>query len=124
MPLTVLVVDDHEGFRGSVRQLLERSEHCLEVQEAQSAEECLTLIQQKPPDLILMDIHLPDQNGLQATREILQICPRIAIFIITSLEVDEYTEEVKALGAWGIVSKCDLSGRELESMMMQVTSHV
>jgi len=118
--LTVLVVDDHSVFRSCVRQLLERSDHCWRVQEAQSAEECLDLVHRECPDLILMDINLPGQDGLTATREILKHYPQLPILILTSLEVEEYEEEAKALGALGIISKCDLSVRKLEDLMAGV----
>jgi len=118
--LTVLLVDDHEGFRSCVRQLLERSEFCWRVREAQSAEECLILVHQEVPDLILMDINLPGQDGLHATSVILKHHPQIPILILTSLEVEEYEEEAKALGALGIISKCDLSVRKLEHVMSDV----
>jgi len=121
-PLSVLVVDDHEGFRNSLRLLLERSEHTCQVLEAQSAVECLTLLDNatSQPDLILMDINLPGQDGLQTTQTILQQYPAMPIFIITSLEVEEYIEEAKGLGAWGILSKCDLSVQQLEDLMAHV----
>ncbi|WP_218079565.1 response regulator [Anthocerotibacter panamensis] len=122
--LTVLVVDDHDGFRSSVRQLLERSDHCLRVLEAQSGEECIALVLQDPPDLILMDINLSGQNGLTTTAQVLQHLPKMPIFLITSLEVDEYLEEIRALGAWEIISKCDLSMHKLEQLMEGIAPHV
>jgi DNA-binding NarL/FixJ family response regulator len=120
MSLTVLVVDDHAGFRSSVRHLLERFCCCLRVLEAESGEASLALVAEETPDLILMDINLPGQDGLQTTREILRLQPKMPIFIITSLEADFYLDEAQALGAWGIVSKCDLSARTLEGFMNQV----
>jgi DNA-binding NarL/FixJ family response regulator len=120
MSLTVLVVDDHEGFRGSLRQLLERSTHTCQVLEASSAEECLMLVVKSRPDLILMDINLPGQDGLQTTRALRDDHPHLPIVIITSLEVDEYLEEAKALGAWAILSKCDLGVQQLEDLMAQL----
>jgi two-component system, NarL family, nitrate/nitrite response regulator NarL len=121
-PLSVLIVDDHEGFRSSLRLLLERSEHTCQVLEAQSAAEGLALLDTVQPDLILMDINLPGQDGLQTTQLILQQYPQMPIFIITSLEVEEYIEEAKGLGAWGILSKCDLSVQQLEDLMAYVLS--
>jgi two-component system, NarL family, nitrate/nitrite response regulator NarL len=121
-PLSVLIVDDHEGFRSSLRLLLERSEHTCQVLEAQSAAEGLALLDTVQPDLILMDINLPGQDGLQTTQLILQQYPQMPIFIITSLEVEEYIEEAKGLGAWGILSKCDLSVQQLEDLMAHVLS--
>jgi CheY-like chemotaxis protein len=84
--IRVLVADDHAPFRDGLRALL-RSEADIEmVGEAASGQEAITQATHLQPDVILMDLHMPEGNGIEATRTILATSPHISILVLTMFE--------------------------------------
>ncbi|HEY7127502.1 MAG TPA: response regulator transcription factor [Ktedonobacterales bacterium] len=102
--IRLLIADDHPMFRFGLRALLHTKPGCEVVGEAQTGEEALELAAALEPDLILMDIHLPGINGIQATRRILGQHPHIGILIITMFE-DETLFAAMRAGAKGYLLK-------------------
>jgi DNA-binding NarL/FixJ family response regulator len=106
------LVDDHEVVRRGVRELLE-SEHDIEVVgEAGCQSEALTLIPQKKPDVVLLDVRLPDGDGIEICREIRSSSPGIACLMLTSYADDEALLGAVLAGASGYVLK-QIRGGEL-----------
>jgi DNA-binding NarL/FixJ family response regulator len=112
-PLKVLVADDHRLFRQGLISLMQtRSDLVRVVGEAASGRESLLLARRLRPDVILMDIYMPNGDGLQATRAIRAELPEIAIVMLTSSELDEHLYEAVRLGAAGYLLK-NLDASEL-----------
>jgi len=105
MTIRLLVVDDHAVVRSGLRMLLE-NEHDVEIiGEASSASEAIEAAIQQKPDVILMDIGLPDLSGIDATREIKKRVAHVAIVALTIHEDEEYFFKMLEAGAAGYVPK-------------------
>lgn len=100
-----LLVDDHNLFRVCLRKMLETEAWCEVVGEADSGERAIELAGTTAPDLILMDISLPDFTGLEATKIITKMHPGVNVVMLSSHTEDSYIEESKANGAVGYLYK-------------------
>ncbi len=103
--IRVLVADDHTIVREGVRLLLDAQPDIEVVGEAADGLQAVKLIRQFRPDLVVMDIQMPNLNGLEATREIKREFPQIQILALTMYESDEYFFQVLNAGASGYVLK-------------------
>jgi DNA-binding NarL/FixJ family response regulator len=104
-PLRVLIADDHPLFRHGIRALLSATPDCAVVGEAQTGEDAVALAATLQPDVILMDIHMPGVNGIEATRQILYTSPHIRILMVTMFEDDASVFSAMRAGARGYVLK-------------------
>ncbi len=108
----VLVADDHPMVRDGLRGMLS-SERMLEVVgEATNGEEAVRLVQQLRPDLVMMDIRMPDMDGLAATKRIKELYPSVSIIMVTMYDNPDYLLEAISAGAAGYLLK-DVSKQEL-----------
>jgi len=110
--LRILIADDHEVARRGIRSLLESHpgwEVCAEAKDGRDAVELATSTK---PDLVLLDIGMPNLNGLEAARQILATSPNAAILILTMHDSDNVIREVLRAGARGFLLKSD-AGRDL-----------
>jgi two-component system response regulator NreC len=103
--IRLLLVDDHAVIRTGLRMLLESQRDMVIVGEAASGLEALDLTAQLKPDIIVMDITLPDISGIEATRRIKRVYPEIAIVALTIHEDEQYFFEMLQAGATGYVPK-------------------
>ena len=103
--LRVLIVDDHPVFRGGMRRLLEAVPETAVAGEAATAEEAVTLAAALRPDVVLMDLHLPDGSGIDATRRIVAAAPEIGVLVVTMFEDDYSVFTAMRAGARGYVLK-------------------
>lgn len=101
----VLLVDDHEIVRAGLRSLLERQEQIEIVGEASSGAEAVELAAQLEPDVVLMDVSMPDMDGVEATRRIKDQAPEINVLALTVHEEEAYFFEMLTAGASGYVPK-------------------
>jgi len=105
MKIKLLLVDDHEVVRSGLRMLLEGQADVQIVGEAGTASEAVNITPNLNPDVILMDIGLPDMSGIDATRKIKDLWPEIAIVALTIHEDEEYFFKMLEAGASGYVPK-------------------
>ncbi|HLA98058.1 MAG TPA: response regulator transcription factor [Anaerolineales bacterium] len=103
--IRLLLVDDHEVVRTGLRMLLESCEDMLIIGEASSGGEALQRIKQLNPDVVVMDLTLPDISGIEVTRLILQDQPEVCIIALTIHEDEQYFFEMLRAGASGYVPK-------------------
>jgi DNA-binding NarL/FixJ family response regulator len=113
---SILIVDDHALFREGLRMILEKDKRYVVIGEAGTAQEALRLVEKVRPDLILMDISLPDINGFQATRLIKKKYPRTQVVIVSMDSGAGYVEEALNSGASGYVLKESAFQRLLEGL--------
>ena len=102
--IRVLLVDDHALFRQGLRSLLE-SEGMRVIGEAANGREALRFAADTHPDVILMDIQMPELDGVKATQNILEIDPSAKVIMITMYRQDRYVFEAVKAGARGYVLK-------------------
>jgi two-component system response regulator NreC len=105
MTVRLLLVDDHAVVRSGLRMLLGGDREMEIVGEASTAAEALEKVAQLQPNVILMDIGLPDKSGIEATREVKQLFPNVAVVALTIHEDEEYFFKMLEAGASGYVPK-------------------
>lgn len=122
--LRILIADDHEVARRGIRALLESHPGWEVCGEAKDGREAVELASRTNPDLVLLDIGMPNLNGLEAARQVLAESPDIAILILTMHDSDQVVREVLRAGARGFLLKSD-AGRDLvaavEALQLQRT---
>ncbi len=104
-PIRVLIADDHTILRSGVRLLLEAESDIEVVGEALNGRQAVTLADELKPDVILMDIAMPEMDGLEATRQIKARTPAANILVLTMHRSDEYFFEMLKAGASGYILK-------------------
>ena len=107
MSLCILVVDDHAVVRRGVRSLLESHEGWEVCGEATTGRDAVEQSRRLRPDVVVMDLSLPDLNGLDATRQILKDAPEIEVLVLTMHHSEELARNVLQAGARGYVLKSD-----------------
>jgi len=110
--LRILIADDHEVARKGIRSLLENHPGWEICGEASDGREAVASVTKLKPDVLLLDIGMPNLNGLDATRQILAIMPEARILILTVHDSEQVVREVLAAGARGFLLKSD-TGRDL-----------
>ena len=104
-PIRILLVDDHAVVRAGLRMLLGADAELEIVGEAENGIQALRLTGELAPDVVLMDISMPDMNGIEATRRIKADHPNVAVLALTMHEDDQYFFEMLGAGASGYVPK-------------------
>jgi DNA-binding NarL/FixJ family response regulator len=104
-PARILIADDHPLFRSALRTLLEGSEEVEVIAEATDGEETLGLSRRLEPDLVLMDVIMPNMDGVAATRAIKAEHPRTIVLVMTASEDSEHLLSALRAGAGGYVLK-------------------
>jgi DNA-binding NarL/FixJ family response regulator len=107
IPLRILIVDDHAVVRRGVRSLLESEEGFEITGEATTGREAVDMARRLQPDVVVMDLSLPELNGLDATLQILKDSPRSEILVLTMHHSEELARDVLQAGARGYVLKSD-----------------
>ena len=105
MALRILIVDDHEVVRLGLRSLLSNQANFVVADEAASAKEAVEKAVQHRPDVVVMDIRMPGENGIEACREIKMHLPNTEVLMLTSYAEDEMLFDAISAGAAGYVLK-------------------
>lgn len=103
--ITVLLAEDHEIVRNGLRVLLELESDIEVIGEATNGYEALEMTLRLRPDIVVMDIAMPQLNGIEATRQICQLVPNAKILILSAHNDDAYVENVTTYGAKGYLIK-------------------
>jgi DNA-binding NarL/FixJ family response regulator len=103
--ITVLLAEDHTIVREGLRKLLEQEDDFEVVGEAENGRQAVDLVKKLRPAVVVMDIAMPLLNGLEATREILEVLPGTRILILTAHNDDEYVKNATESGAVGFLLK-------------------
>jgi NarL family two-component system response regulator LiaR len=111
-PIRVMIVDDHAVVRGGLAAFLMAFDDLEMVAEAASGKEAVRLCQQVRPDVVLMDLMMPEMDGAAATRAIREKCPHIQVIALTSFKEEELVQGALQAGAIGYLLK-NVSAEEL-----------
>jgi DNA-binding NarL/FixJ family response regulator len=103
--IRVLIVDDDDLMRAGLKAVLSSDTGIEVVGDASDGREAVTRARQLGPDLVLMDVRMPDLDGIAATREVLAVSPNIKVVILTTFEQDDYIFGALSAGASGFLLK-------------------
>jgi len=120
-PITVLLVDDHKLVRQGIRAFLEARPEFLVAGEAGSGAEAVRLAQEHVPDVILMDLIMPEMDGVEATRQVKNVSPRTQIVVLTSYYDDEHIFPALEAGATSYILK-DVDMDELATAIQRTAA--
>jgi len=113
----IMLVEDDDGFRRSLASLLTSRFPGILLDEATTGTEALKKVESFLPELIFMDIKLPDHNGLEITRRVKALHPEIHVIMLTSYDFPEYREAARASGATIFLSKGSSTAEEIQDLV-------
>ena len=122
-PIRVLLADDHTILRAGLRMMLSVQPDIEIVGEASDGRQAITEAQRLQPDVILMDITMPEVNGIEATFQVKKLLPETRVLVLTMHENEEYLFQVLRAGASGYILK-EAADTELISAIRVGTSRV
>ena len=114
----ILIVEDHDALRALMAKFLGGAHPNYRIDEACNGRQAIELVKGHPPMLILMDIHLPDANGLELTARIRALQPAVQIIVVTQSDSAAHRARAAAAGAFGYVVK-DKLFTELMPLVVQ-----
>ncbi len=117
----IILVDDHKLFRDGLKFVINQIDHMEVVAEASNGLEFLELLEDNKPDLVLMDISMPELDGVQATRQAIEKYPNIKILVISMYCDEEYYYQMIQAGVMGFVLK-ESGKNELENAITAILS--
>jgi DNA-binding NarL/FixJ family response regulator len=113
----ILIVEDHQSFRETLKEYLNRELSWMILEEAANGREAMEKVGSFRPDLIFMDICLPEASGLELTREITANYPDIKVIIMTGYDSTGYQELAAQYGAKGFFSKAEVTGKDILALV-------
>lgn len=113
---TILIIDDHSGFRVQARAILE-ADGFIVVGEADDGASGLAAARAMHPDLVLLDIGLPDIEGFEVARELSADGPPPLVVLTSSREASSYGPRLTSSGAFGFIPKDELSGPAIRALV-------
>jgi len=105
--IRVLLVDDHKPLRAGTRALLTEASDIAIIAETASGREAVDLSRQLQPDVVLLDINLPDMTGIDVARTLRDDLPEIKVVILTAYNYEQYVRALFAIGVHGYLLKSD-----------------
>jgi DNA-binding NarL/FixJ family response regulator len=115
-PIRILLADDHTIVRDGLRAILEREPDMAVIAEAADGRECIRLAESSTPDVVVMDLGMPNMNGMEATRRIVSANPRIGIVILSMHQDESYVLGALKAGAKGYLLKDSMRGEVLQAI--------
>jgi DNA-binding NarL/FixJ family response regulator len=116
MAASVLIVDDHAGFRRSARRILEIDGYEI-VGEAEDGRAAIEAAGRLTPDIVLLDVSLPDLDGFEVAREIAKLPGAPAIVLTSSHDREDFGESLPSSRAAGFVAKDELCGAAVAALV-------
>ena len=116
--LRIVIADDHDLFREGLKQLLESVDDLEVVGEASDGRQAVLLVEQQRPDVVLMDISMPEMDGIQATETIVQRGLNIPVIVLTMYADDEYAVSAIRAGAKGYLLKNSRSDEVINAIRL------
>lgn len=103
--IRIVIIDDHQLFREGVKRILEMEPGFQIVADGEDGKVAIDLVRKHKPDVILMDINMPDKNGIEATKELVKEFPDVKVLILSIHDDESYVTHVLKTGASGYLLK-------------------
>lgn len=103
--VNIIIVDDHEIFRNGLKMVLSKLKYAHVIAEASDGIEFIDIIRRTPTDIVLMDIEMPNMNGIDATKLALKEFPNLKIIALTMFNDDDYIQSMMDAGVKGFLIK-------------------
>ena len=116
MPIRILLADDHTVVRDGLRALLEKQPDMAVVGEAADGRDSIRLAEEQSPDVVIMDIGMPNLNGIEATRRIMAANPRTAVLMLSMHQDESYVLRSLKAGARGYLLKDSLRSEVIDAV--------
>jgi YesN/AraC family two-component response regulator len=114
----ILIVEDSRSYRESLKDILDGGKfRSVVLEEAENGKEAMEKVDSFCPDLIFMDIGLPDESGLQLTKKIKSKCPSVRVAMLTSNDGPEYREAAIRYGASHFFAKGNVTREEIQNLV-------
>lgn len=123
-PIKVIIVDDHDHFRDILKIILRDVPSIEIIGETSNGDQFIELINEITPDIVLMDIEMPEMNGIETTKFALQNYPDLKIIAMTLYDDKEYYNEIKKSGFKGYVSKANLKEEVFKAIEQVYAGHI
>jgi DNA-binding NarL/FixJ family response regulator len=120
--IRILLADDHDIMRRGLKELLETQDGWKVIAEANTGRQAIDLAGKTKPDVAILDLTMPELNGLEATRQIKKLLPKTEVLIFTMHENEKLIRDVLSAGALGYVLKSD-AARHLVTAIEAVSQH-
>jgi DNA-binding NarL/FixJ family response regulator len=117
--IKVMLVDDQQLIRQGIRYLLEQEQDIQVISEAANGLEALSLCRENLPDVVLMDVQMPEMNGVECTRQLTKTYQNLGVIILTTFDDDDYIFDGLRAGARGYLLK-DVSSADLVAAVRTV----
>lgn len=114
--LRIVVADDHELVRRGIRDLLQSQKNWKVVGEAMGGRDAIEMVRKLKPDVAIVDITMPDTDGLEVTRRVRDIARETQVLILTMHESDQMVRRVLEMGARGYVLKSDMAAHLVQAV--------
>lgn len=121
--LRVVLADDHQMMREGLRLLVNSQDDMEVVGEAENGQAAVVLAQKLQPDVVVMDISMPEMNGLKATQSLKRMCPNIKILTLTRHTDDGYLQQLLQSGSSGYVLKQSASEELVRAIRLIAGGH-
>ncbi|MFN8527144.1 MAG: response regulator transcription factor [Anaerolineae bacterium] len=115
-PKSVVIVDNHPVFRAGLKLVLETTGDFTIIGEASCGRDAIDLCQKLSPDVLLMDVYMPDGNGIETTNVLHRQFPKVHIIGVSAFRAEEMQEDMLRAGAIGFISK----ETDFEQMILQI----
>jgi DNA-binding NarL/FixJ family response regulator len=115
-PVRILLADDHDVVRQGLRRLLEDQPEWQVCAEAKNGREAVKFCQELMPDVAVLDISMPELNGLEATRQIRKVSPATEILVFTMHQSEQLVKDMLAAGARGYLLKSDAAPHVIDAI--------
>lgn len=112
---TVLIADDHEIVRAGVRNLLESGGYAC-CGEASNGREAVKMAEELQPDVAILDVTMPELNGIEAAKQVLKLCPETKVLVFTVHDAEQVVVEIFRTGAHGYILKSDAGSQLLDAV--------
>ncbi len=122
MAIKVLIADDHQIVRQGLRTLLEREPDLEVVAEAENGRSTVRLVRERHPEVVIMDVAMPDLNGIEATRQIISEMPKVKVIALSMYADRRFVSNMLKAGASGYLLK-DCASEELVRAIRVVLAH-